>query len=183
MPWFWISGSRALREKNFCCLKPPSWWWFFNSSHRRPVIQVILTRRRKKILTMVRTEIIYRGGRLWCLAGPLIWHRRQLQEDLPFLFIFFKDFIYLFLERGKGGGKKHQCVLASHATPHRVPGPQPRHVLWLGIELLTLQFAGQRLIHWATPARADLPVNNSNYTCVSCVLYVCLIVLKNHTQY
>ena len=33
--------------------------------------------------------------------------------------IFFKDFIYLFLEEEKGGreGEKHQCVVASHAPP------------------------------------------------------------------
>ena len=33
------------------------------------------------------------------------------------LFYFFKDFIYLFLERGREGereGEKHQCVVASH---------------------------------------------------------------------
>ena len=32
--------------------------------------------------------------------------------------IFFKEFIYLFLERGEGKereGEKHQCVVASHA--------------------------------------------------------------------
>ena len=34
-----------------------------------------------------------------------------------FLFFFFKDFIYLFLERGREGeraGEKHQCAIASH---------------------------------------------------------------------
>ena len=34
------------------------------------------------------------------------------------------------------------------------PGPQPRHVPWLGIEPATLWFAGWHSIHWATPARA-----------------------------
>ena len=34
------------------------------------------------------------------------------------------------------------------------PGPQPRHVPWLGIEPANLWFAGPRSIHWATPARA-----------------------------
>ena len=39
------------------------------------------------------------------------------------MFLFFpflsKDFIYLFLERGKGGreGKKHRCVVASRTPP------------------------------------------------------------------
>ena len=33
---------------------------------------------------------------------------------------FFKDFIYLFLDRGEGReeeGEKHQCVVASHMPP------------------------------------------------------------------
>ena len=36
------------------------------------------------------------------------------------LFIYFRDFIYLFLERGREGerkGEKHQCVVASRAPP------------------------------------------------------------------
>ena len=34
--------------------------------------------------------------------------------------VFFKDFIYLFLERGERrekAGEKHQCVVASHVAP------------------------------------------------------------------
>lgn len=38
------------------------------------------------------------------------------------------------------------CV--SH-TPTRGPGPQPRHALWPGIKLATLQFTSQWSIHWA----------------------------------
>ena len=41
-------------------------------------------------------------------------------------------------------------------APYWGPGPQPRHVPWLGIKLVTLRFAGQHSIHWATPARALL---------------------------
>ena len=33
-----------------------------------------------------------------------------------FIYLFFKDFIYLFLDRKKEG-EKHQCVVASHAPP------------------------------------------------------------------
>ena len=36
------------------------------------------------------------------------------------IYIYFKDFIYLFLERGREGkreGEKHQCVVASHVPP------------------------------------------------------------------
>ena len=47
------------------------------------------------------------------------------------------------------------CSCLSHA-PYRGPGPQPRHVPWLGIEPTTLWFAGLDSIHWATPARAGI---------------------------
>ena len=59
------------------------------------------------------------------------------------LFFFFKDFIYLFLERGEGREKERErninVWLLLH-TPHWGPGPQPRHVPWLWIELATLWF-------------------------------------------
>ena len=42
----------------------------------------------------------------------------QAMSFNDFLFIYFKDFIYLFLEGSKGREKeKHQCVVASHAPP------------------------------------------------------------------
>ena len=55
--------------------------------------------------------------------------------------LFFKDFIYLFLERGGGKEKKREktsmCDCLLHA-PSWGPGLQPRHVLWVGIKLATL---------------------------------------------
>ena len=70
---------------------------------------------------------------------------------------FFKDFIYLFVERGEGTekdrGRNISLWLHSHA-PYWGPGLQPRHVPWLGIQPDTLWFGGWRSIHWATPARA-----------------------------
>ena len=41
-------------------------------------------------------------------------------------------------------------------APYWGPGPKPRHVLWLGIKLVTLWFSGQHSIHWAMPARATI---------------------------
>ena len=46
------------------------------------------------------------------------------------------------------------CVLPLIHPPQRGPGPQPRHVPWLGIEAASLWFMGWCSIHWATPARA-----------------------------
>ena len=57
---------------------------------------------------------------------------------------FFKDFIYLFLERGKGGRKRGRetsmCGCLSD-DPHWGPGLQPRYMPSLGINPATLWFA------------------------------------------
>ena len=39
------------------------------------------------------------------------------------------------------------------SAPYWGPGPQPRHVPWLGIELATFWFTGLRSVHCTTPAR------------------------------
>ena len=63
-------------------------------------------------------------------------------EDLPklyeillckrfvFSFIFFKDFIYLFLERGREGERGRETSMCGHlsCSPYWGPGLQPRHV-------------------------------------------------------
>ena len=68
--------------------------------------------------------------------------------------------LYLFIFRGRGRegereGEKHQCVISCLSlAPNWRPGPQLRHVTWLGIEPMTLCFTGLQSIHWAIPARA-----------------------------
>ena len=71
-----------------------------------------------------------------------------------FFFLFLRFYLFIFRE-GKGGKeeKKHQCDCLSHA-PYWGYGPQPRYVPLLGIESVTLWFAGQHSIYGATPARA-----------------------------
>ena len=55
------------------------------------------------------------------------WNRTESPEIKPHVYvqiIFFKDFIYLFLERrreGEGEGEQHECVVASHLPPTGVP--------------------------------------------------------------
>ena len=63
-----------------------------------------------------------------------------------------KYFIYLFVERGEGRETSMCGCLSS--VPYCVPGSQPRHVPWLGIEPVIFWFTGQCSIHWATPGRA-----------------------------
>ena len=63
------------------------------------------------------------------------------------LFIFFWGWI-------KRGRETSMCDCLSCA-PYWGPGPQPRHVPWLGIEPVTLGFSGWCSVHWATLARAD----------------------------
>ena len=63
----------------------------------------------------------------------------------------------LFLERGDRRKRRREISIGclSHA-PIWGPGPQPRHVPRLAIQLVTFWFAGWRSIHWATLARAHL---------------------------
>ena len=58
-----------------------------------------------------------------------------------YFILFLKYFIYSCLERGEGREKDRERninVWLPLAHPHQEPGPQPRHVPWLGIEPATL---------------------------------------------
>ena len=95
---------------------------------------------------------------LWrkCFSNGLFNRYRLINLNLIFFFER-KDFIYIFLERARQGKKRETsmcgCLLCA---PYWGPGPQPRHVPWLGIEQMTLSFPGLCSIHWATPAREKL---------------------------
>ena len=91
---------------------------------------------------------------------------------LPLFFFFclsFKNFwkrfyLFIFRERVKEGereGEKYQCVVVSCTSHHWGPGPQSRHVPWLGFVWVTLWFIVWHSIHWVTPARASF--KNFNY--------------------
>ena len=83
----------------------------------------------------------------------------ESKTSLPILF---KDFSYLFLERGEGREKERERNIMRgrlSCGPHWGPGLQPRHVPWLRIEPVTLLFAHWPSIHWATPARAPYCFN------------------------
>ena len=93
-----------------------------------------------------------KGEKGFCCFQPLsaffLWPARTL-KSIASLRFFKKFFIYLFLERGKGREEERErnvdvsekhCLVAS--CTHHIQGPnlQPRHVLWLGIELVTFCF-------------------------------------------
>ena len=62
-----------------------------------------------------------------------------------FRIFFLRFYLFIFRERGRERereGEKHQCVVVSSMSTHRVPGPQPMHAPLLGIEPVTLLFAG-----------------------------------------
>ena len=72
-------------------------------------------------------------------------------------YFFLRFYLFIFRQRGRVGekeGEKHPCVVASHLSRTGDPACNPGMCPWLGIELATLWFTGQRSIHWATPARA-----------------------------
>ena len=111
--------------------------------------------------------IVWFFFRLFKWNAALFWrtHFLHINQRIP-KFIhrispssyFLKDFIYLFLERGREGERGRETSVSGcpKCTLYWGPGPQPRHVPWLGIKPVTLWFAGWHSIHWATPARLKL---------------------------
>ena len=73
--------------------------------------------------------------------------------DFEMYFIFKKDFIFRQREE-EGERERNINVWLPLCAPYWGPGPQPRHVPWLGIKPATLRFTGWHSIHWITPARA-----------------------------
>ena len=78
--------------------------------------------------------------------------------------LFFKDFIYLLLEKGERREKGRKETLTckryidgslSYASIWR-PGPQPGHVPWSGMKTAAFRFAGGHSIPWATPCPMSL---------------------------
>ena len=102
-----------------------------------------------------------------------------LPSSFSFLFLK-KYFIYLFCKgrrrKGEREGEKHQCVIASGKPPNGVPGQQPRHLPWWGIDPATL-LVRRPAFHWATPARA---VFLDYASCCCCI--VPYYSLSHHTR-
>ena len=88
------------------------------------------------------------------LAIVILCNSQCCQQNSVKFFNFFK--FYLFLERWERKEKKRNInVWLPLIHPYWGRVLQPKHVPWLGIELVTLWFTGQHLIHRATPARAS----------------------------
>ena len=104
---------------------------------------------------------------------------------------FFKDFISLFLEgRGERNRERETSVCGClSCTPCWGPGPQSRHVPWLGIEPAILWFTGRHSIYWVIPARAKshffkdkAPCNLLNGEKVALLLMCLLLICLQNTS-
>ena len=124
-----------------------------------------------------RSKMEYRNGELF--NGYKVWGRFFFNQ-----YIFKRFYLFTFRER-KGGRKRGRetsmcgCFLS---TPYGERGLQPRHMPWLGIELVTLWFAGCYSILLATPARAclffllDIGSVLENVSCTFIRIYILLLL-------
>ena len=73
-----------------------------------------------------------------------------------FHLVIFKDFIHLFLERGREREERKRNINVWLPLVCPLPGtwPKTQACALTGIKLAALWFAGWHSIHWATPARA-----------------------------
>ena len=101
-------------------------------------------------------------------------------------FYFLRIYLFSFRERGREGereGEKHRCVrdtwisCLSH-NPNWGPGPQPRHVPWLGIEPVTFLFTDQHSDHWGTP-RSNILIKSYFTDSKIYVLLPFLLILRH----
>ena len=102
---------------------------------------------------------------VWYVFFPSIYF-------LP-LSLFLKDFIYLFLERGKGRKKERErniSVWLPLMLPSLGTWPITQTCAPTGNQTRELWFTGRLSIHWAAPARAQ-PL--SSYSkCISCKQHI-----------
>ena len=76
-------------------------------------------------------------------------------------FFFLRFYLFTFREkerqreRERNNNMRETSVSCLLHTTNQGPGPQPRHVPWLGIEPVTFQFTSWHSSHWAIPARAS----------------------------
>ena len=83
--------------------------------------------------------------------------KKWLFVPIFYILLFFKDFVYLFFERGEGREEERERninVWLPLVRPYQGPGPQSRHVPWPGSKPTTLLFTGWHPIHWVTSAGA-----------------------------
>ena len=86
---------------------------------------------------------------------------RRVELMLSFHHNFWKDFIFLFLDREMEGEREGNiCVGEEHWLAASCMGPdwgpvlQPRHLAWPGKKLATFRFVGWHPVNWATQVRA-----------------------------
>ena len=80
----------------------------------------------------------------------------------PDKFFFLRFYLFTFREKGRNREREkiinvweiNWSVASLSHVPNGGPGPQLKHVPWLGIKRATFWFAGWHSIHWSTPARA-----------------------------
>ena len=111
------------------------------------------------------------------LDGRMMKLNAKFNADLllthSFSFSFLKILFIYFETEGKGGrkqGRETSVCSCLSCAPYWGPGLQPRHVPWLGIELVTLWLSGLCSIHWNIPARALSVIFNSTATQYTCSL-------------
>ena len=93
---------------------------------------------------------------LWLTSLSILFSRSNhtvAKGKMFYFFSFFKILLTYFRE-GKGERETSMCGCLL-CTPYWGPGPQPRQVLWLGVEPANLWFEGWHSVHWATPARTN----------------------------
>ena len=137
--------------------------------------ECIFTLQEKTVVTVWETDAkqMYWGGHFTvCTYGesgvgcpwPVSWLEHRPTGRCPIHVSLSHQFFFWEREGKEERGEKHQFVketlmgCLSHPSTWG-PGPQPRHVPWLGIELANLGFAGWHSIHWGQGSQSNVSLS------------------------
>ena len=123
------------------------------------------------LISSSRYNLCFRTCTLWEIPSLKMEH---ITSTLWRIWILFLKILFIYFQReGKGEreGEKHQCVVASLMPPTEDQAWNPGMCPDWGIKPVTLWFAGQSSVHWATPAKVCLWILHS-YSFAPCALPV-----------
>ena len=123
-------------------------------------------------------------GHLGCFKILASMNKAAINIHVQGFFLRFDLFISREEKEGrKRGPKRNINVWLPVPLLGTWPGPQPRHVPWLGIKLVTLWFEGRHSVHCATSARAPLLLIWAIYYCILIIInIVILFVIITDTE-
>ena len=131
------------------------WWSHLNSVKVNQVKDVPnLQNKSRLFINELKWAMVWKSFNFKNLWNLIIFFQKDILKYYGF---FSRSYLFIFRERGREGERQGNInVWLPLIHPPLGTWPTTQACAWLGIEPVTLWFAGWCLIHWAAPARANI---------------------------